>query len=377
MSRVSKRDTIYMARAIQMARRGLYTTDPNPRVGCVIVSGDRVVGEGWHRRAGDRHAEAEALSIAGERARGADVYVTLEPCCHHGRTPPCTEALIQAHVGRVIAAMPDPNPQVAGRGLQMLEDTGIATSSGLLAAESAALNPGFCRRMQTGMPFVVGKIAMSLDGRTALASGESQWISGDSARLDAHRLRARSSAILTGIGTVLADDPAFTARLGEAEGDIHQPVKVIVDSFLRIPADAKLAKLSGRSIVLTSTPDKLKCEQLIDSGFEVEVLPADDEGRVNLRAAIEFLGAREMNEVMVEAGPTLNGALLQAGLIDELIVYTAPCLLGDDARGLFHFPPLKAMSDRFKLKMLDTRRFGQDLRIRLKVIGDTAGMQVN
>jgi diaminohydroxyphosphoribosylaminopyrimidine deaminase/5-amino-6-(5-phosphoribosylamino)uracil reductase len=351
-----------MARAIELARRGLYSTDPNPRVGCVIVQGGSIVGEGWHQRAGEPHAEVIALQQAGAAARDADVYVSLEPCSHHGKTPPCSQALIQAGVRRVIAAMEDPNPRVAGSGLWQLREAGIETACGLLGSEAETLNPGFCQRMRTGRPWIRSKLAMSLDGRTAMASGESRWITGPEARRDVHALRARSSAIVTGIGTVLADDPELTARLDGPETDIEQPVRVILDSHLRCPPQPRMASAPGRSVILTTvTADPGQ----VPAGFEIVTLPAGASGRLDLGRVIAWLGSQEFNEVLFEAGPTLNGALLAENRVDEWIVYLAPVVLGDGGRGLFHLPQLTRMADRIGLQLLDQRRVGGDLRLRL------------
>jgi len=278
LSMVSTReDAEFMFRALHLAERGLYTTDPNPRVGCVIVKDGQIVGEGWHRQAGGPHAEIEALRQSGDRADGATAYVSLEPCCHHGKTPPCTDALISAGIARVVAAMKDPNPRVAGEGLKKLKEAGVDVACGLLENAAAALNPGFCKRMKTGRPYIRSKLAMSLDGRTALPSGESKWITGEDARRDAHRLRARSSAIVTGIGTVLQDDPELTARLPEQAGEILQPIRVVLDSRLRIPATTRLAGGGNRTMVLTAVSDEERTQALSDS-FDIETLPATLDG---------------------------------------------------------------------------------------------------
>lgn len=358
-------DAAYMARAIRLAERGMNTTHPNPRVGCVLVRAGRVVGEGWHARAGGPHAEIEAIRAAGSEARGATAYVSLEPCSHYGRTPPCAEALITAGVSRVVAAMTDPNPLVAGKGLQMLEAAGISTAVGLSGSESEALNRGYCRRMSSGRPFVSGKLAMSLDGRTALASGESQWITGAQARCDVHRMRARSSAILTGIGTVLADDSMLTARLDDFAETVRQPARVVLDSRLRLPVSAKILAQPGRTVVLAVDSPAVDAEPLRRAGAEVHLLPAGADGRVDAHAAMDLLGRLEFNEVMVEAGATLSGALLRLDLVDEWTVYLAPCILGDEGRGLFHLPGLARMKDRFELQLLESRQVGGDLRLRL------------
>jgi diaminohydroxyphosphoribosylaminopyrimidine deaminase/5-amino-6-(5-phosphoribosylamino)uracil reductase len=292
--------------------------------------------------------------------------VSLEPCSHHGRTPPCSDALIEAGVVRVVAALRDPNPQVAGQGIARLREAGIAVACGLLEA-AEEINRGFVRRMKTGRPWVTAKLAMSLDGRTALAHGESKWITSAAARRDVHRLRARSSAILTGVDTVLADDPALTARL-EGE-DILQPLRVVLDSRLRTLPHAQLARQAGDTLILTISDDAMRRKSLEAAGFEVLRLPDDGAGRVSLTAALDELGRREVNELMVEAGPTLNGALLQAGLVDEWVIYMAPSVLGDAARGLFNFPPLAGMEQRFNLDWREVRRVGEDLRLRLGKAG--------
>lgn len=362
-------DHRFMARALQLAERGLFTTDPNPRVGCVLVKAGEIVGEGWHQRAGEPHAEINALRAAGglekNGAKGATAYITLEPCCHHGRTPPCSDALIAAGVSRVVVAMQDPNPQVAGQGLTQLQKAGIETRSGVMQAQAEALNPGFIQRMRQGRPYVRGKMAMSLDGRTAMASGESQWITGAEARQDVHRLRARSSVILTGIGTVLVDDPSLTARLDETELELklEQPLRVVLDSQLQMPVTARMLSQPGRTLVLTVNTDAQKAADLRTAGAEVEVLAAAN-GRVDLMAVMDCLARRDINEVMVEAGATLCGALLQAGLFDELVIYVAPLIMGDAARGLLSLPGLQNMADRVELKIGDMRAVGRDWRIR-------------
>lgn len=359
-SSFSHADAEFMARAIHLAERGLYSTSPNPRVGCVIVRDGRVVGQGWHRKAGGPHAEIEALAAAGEAARGATAYVSLEPCCHHGKTPPCTDALIRAGVARVVAAMQDPNPKVAGFGMARLAAAGIETACGLLEGAAETLNPGFCKRMRSGRPLVRSKLAMSLDGRTAMASGESKWITGAEARRDVHRLRARSCAIVTGIGTLLADDPELTARLeGEDSVELVQPLRVVLDSRLRFPATARLTQGAARSVVLTAVAQPAE-----RPGVEVHTLPDGGDGRLDLRAVVEWLGRAECNEVLIEAGPVLNGALLREGLVDEWIVYLAPVVMGDGARGLFHLPGLERMRDRFQMKLEEVRQVGGDVRLR-------------
>lgn len=347
-----------MARALFLARHGLYTTHPNPRVGCVLVRDDHVIGEGWHVRTGGDHAEIAALKNA-ENTRGATAYVTLEPCSHHGRTPPCADALIKAGIRRVVAAMRDPNPLVAGNGLAKLQNAGIETVCGVLEEDARQLNRGFVQRMTTGRPFVCSKLAMSLDGRTALASGESKWITSGAARLDVHRLRAQSAAILTGIDTVLADDPALTARIEE---DVLQPIRIVLDTQLRMPANAQLARLPGRSLILTCCDDPSKIAQLQKAGFEIHRI-AGKNGRIDLNAVMVFLAGQHINELLVEAGPVLNGALLAENLVDEWIVYMAACVLGDRGRGLFILPDIQTMADRKTLKLADVRQVGPDLKL--------------
>ena len=346
-----------MRRAVELAARGLYTTDPNPRVGCVIVRDGQLAGEGWHRRAGEPHAEVYALEQAGERARGATVYLTLEPCSHHGRTPPCAEALLQAQPARVIVAGRDPNPQVAGQGIEMLQRAGIEVQTGLEAERAESLNPGFLKRMRNGRPWLRLKVAASLDGQTALANGQSQWITGAEARRDVQHWRARSSALVTGIGTLLADDPSLNQRLDEVQ---RQPARVVLDSQLRTPPTARTLALPGQVLLFTSSLDRAPA--LEAAGATVELIPAGP-GGLDLGAVLDRLGELEMNEVLVEAGATLAGSFLAAGLVDELIVYLAPCLLGDQGRGMFALGELTALSDRVQLRILEVTRVGEDLRL--------------
>lgn len=353
-------DAFYMARAIQLAKLGRYTTAPNPNVGCVLVKDGQIIGEGWHKRAGQGHAEVEALKQVAN-AQGATAYVTLEPCSHHGKTPPCCDALIQAGVSRVVAAMTDPNPLVAGQGLAKLQAAGIEIVCGVLADDAHALNRGFIKRMTTGRPFVRSKLAMSLDGRTAMASGESQWITSSEARNDVHKLRAESAAILTGIGTVLADDPSLTARLHD---EVLQPMRVVLDSQLNTPITAKMATLTGRSIILTCSTDTDKQQRLQQAGFEIYVLP-EAQTRLDLSAVMPFLASLQINDVLVEAGAILNGALLEHNLIDEAIIYMASCVLGDQGHGLFHLPNLHNMTDKKNLILRDVRQVGVDLKLTL------------
>lgn len=362
-------DHAHMARALQLAARGLYSTDPNPRVGCVIVRDGEVVGEGWHCRAGESHAEVFALEQAGTRARDATVYVTLEPCCHHGRTPPCSDALIAAGVKRVVAAMEDPNPRIAGRGLAQLREHGIAVESGMMRFQAERLNPGFIRRMVEGRPWVRCKLAMSLDGRTALANGASRWISGEAARADVQQWRARSSAVMTGIGTVLADDPALTVRLPlplwaerGCGSTLRQPLRVVMDSRLRTPAVARLLAQPGETLIFAAGEDPIAAERLAAVGAKIEYAPAAG-GGVDLKTALERLAQRGVNEVWVEAGAVLSGALLREGLVDELILYMAPLLMGNAARGLFDLPVFGNLDECIALRIEDLRAVGEDWRL--------------
>jgi len=359
----SASDYEFMARALRLAKKGLYTAHPNPRVGCVMVKDGQIVGEGWHEYTGGPHAEINALQQAGDKARGAMVYVTLEPCCHDGRTPPCTEALIKAGVAKVIAAMVDPHSRVAGNGLEQLKAAGIEVASGLLEAQAEALNPGFIKRMRFGRPFVRSKLAMGLDGRTAMASGESKWITSEAARLDVQRLRARSSAILTGVGTVLADDPSMTVR---SEDVRIQPIRVVVDTHLSMPIGAKMLKEPGETYVFTCS-DNAGRSELEAAGTKVVSMPFCATN-VDLESVLDQLGEMEINEVLVETGATLSGGFLQAGLIDELVIYVAPVLMGDSARALFRLPGLETMEQKIELDIIDRRMVGQDMRITAKVI---------
>ncbi|HCA26976.1 MAG TPA: bifunctional diaminohydroxyphosphoribosylaminopyrimidine deaminase/5-amino-6-(5-phosphoribosylamino)uracil reductase RibD, partial [Betaproteobacteria bacterium] len=346
-----------MAHALRLAAHGLFTTTPNPRVGCVIVRDGRVVGEGWHQRAGEAHAEIHALNQAGVLARGAAAYVTLEPCSHHGRTPPCADALVAAGVARVVVAVEDPDPRVVGGGLARLKAAGVSVETGLLADAAREMNVGFFTRMTRETPWVRVKIAASLDGKTALNNGVSQWITGSDARRDAHRLRARSCAMLTGSGTVRADDPQLTVRAVETE---RQPLRVVLDSRLCIAPQAKILA-GGDTLVATCSEAAGKIDALRQTGAEVIVLPAED-GRPSLRALLRELGRREINEVTVEAGARLNGALFAADLVDELVVYCAPVVLGDAARGMFALPELTDMAGARPLRIIDHRQVGDDFR---------------
>lgn len=351
-----------MARALRLAELGLFSTTPNPRVGSVIVKDGEVVGEGWHQRVGGAHAEIHALRVAGERSRGATAYITLEPCSHYGRTPPCANALIDAGVARVVAAMRDPNPQVAGRGLELLTLAGISVQSGLMESEARELNLGFVSRMTRGRPWLRLKTASSLDGKTALLNGESKWITGTAARADVQRWRARACVILTGVGTVLADDPQMNVRELETP---RQPLKVIVDSHLATPPTAKI--LLGGAFIACVQADPARRAALEAAGAQVLELPRAD-GRVDLVALMQEFGRQGINEVHVEAGATLNGALLAAGLVDEWISYLAPVAMGHAARGLFDLPALTEMAGCPRFNLLDVHHVGDDLRLQLRPV---------
>ena len=361
-----------MARAVQLAERGLYTTMPNPRVGCVITdSQGNVLAEGWHRRAGLPHAEIEALQLAGARARGATVYVTLEPCSHTGKTGPCADALIDAGVAKVVFGMQDPNPAVSGSGLQKLRDAGIEIEGPVLEEQCRALNPGFIKRMALGLPLVRSKSAMSLDGRTAMASGESKWVTGPAARADVQRLRARSCAVVTGVETVRFDNPNLNVRADEIALELLaaeqaaevQPLRVIVDSRLRTPGNAFILQGDAPTLICTTDQaDLSRRERLEQKGAEVVVLPAGDDGRVDLLALLKELARRQCNEVLVESGATLSGEFLYRGHIDELIVYVAPKLLGSTARPLFELP-IERMGSVLPITITDMRAVGHDWRI--------------
>lgn len=385
----------WMARALRLAERGRYGTHPNPRVGCVIVKDGDVVGEGWHQRAGEPHAEVHALREAGERAHGAEVFVTLEPCSHHGRTPPCADALVQAGVAKVWAAMQDPNPLVSGQGLERLRAAGIATESGLLEKDAQRLNRGFVSRMTRGRPFVVLKLGMSLDGRTAMASGESQWITGAEARADVHRLRAEVGAVMTGPGTVLADDPQLTVRVGPSDlaAAIHgatagaelppatpsmaspaggnsaiqgtvpylrQPDRIVLDTRAQAPATARVWSEGARRLWLTAG------EGAAPAGVERLVCATDVNGALDLAAALQLLGQKQVNEVLLECGPRLAGSFLQAGLVDEVVAYVAPSFLGHEARPFATLPGLEKLSQRLQWRFAGVRQVGADLRLTLQ-----------
>ena len=367
----SSLDSEYMAFALRLAEQGLYSTSPNPRVGCVLVNNGKIVGTGWHQRAGEPHAEVLALRAAGDAARGATAYVTLEPCSHFGRTPPCADGLIAAGVARVVVAMQDPNPLVAGKGIAKLRAAGISVESGLMEAAARELNLGFVSRVTRGIPYVRSKIASSLDGRTALKNGVSQWITGAEARRDVQHWRARSCAVLTGINTILADDAQLNVR------DIattRQPLRVVLDSQLRMPLTAKIVQSlpsggvggEGAVLIYTAAQNAEKNSALENLGVSVCVL-ANAQARVDLNAMLKDLAQRGINEVLVEAGSILNGALLEAGLVDELVLYLAPQMLGDAARGMASLGELTQLDQRVELQWQDVRQVGNDLRIVARV----------
>lgn len=354
-----------MAVAMQLARRGWNTTPPNPRVGCVLVRDEQIIGRGWHVRTGEPHAEINALQDCKTDPAGSTCYVTLEPCAHTGRTGPCYQALIDAGISRVVVAMQDPNPKVSGKGLALLNAAGIQTEAGIMQQQAEALNPGFCKRMRTGLPWLRSKLAMSVDGRTALASGESRWITSAQARADVHRWRAASAAIVTGIGTVLADDPRLTARPGDILAE-RQPLRVIMDRQLRLPLTASMLQQPGRTVVFTR--QTTGTDALVNTGVEIEYITAT-ESSAQLREVMQQLATRwEINDVLVEAGAELNGQLLAANMIDELIIYMAPTMLGDKARGLLQLPLLENMQQRPEFEITDMRRLGPDIRLTLRPV---------
>lgn len=354
-------DHVYMTRALQLAEQGLYSTMPNPRVGCVIVKDGKTIGEGAHLKAGEPHAEVFALRQAGQQASGATAYVTLEPCSHIGRTPPCAEALVKAGVSKVIAAMQDPNPLVAGNGLAYLQANQIEVASGLMQLQAQALNPGFISRMTRQTPYVRCKIASSLDGKTALNNHQSQWITSEHARLDVQKWRAQSCAILTGIGTVMSDDPSMTVR----ELNIgRQPLRVIVDSHLRISPQAKILQ-GGNTLIAFAQDSENKSTALLANGAALICIPNADH-KVCLKSLLSHLAHMQINEVLVEGGEGLNGALLSLNLIEELLLYYAPKLMGSQAKGLFDMPALTEMRQAIALDVLELRQIGGDIRLRAK-----------
>jgi diaminohydroxyphosphoribosylaminopyrimidine deaminase/5-amino-6-(5-phosphoribosylamino)uracil reductase len=354
-------DHKFMAKALKLAEKGRNTTHPNPRVGCVITRNGVLVGKGYHEFAGEPHAEINALKDAGRYASGGTLYVNLEPCCHHGRTPPCTDSIIKAGISRVVIAMEDPNPLVNRAGISALQKAGIVVETGINHERAIWLNRGFVRRITQGTPWVTLKIAISLDGKTAMESGESQWITSDAARQDAHRVRAESSAILTGIGTVLRDNPKMTARIEKAR---RQPLRIILDSRLSTPADAAILEPPGKVLIITAPSEAADAEIFRQSN--VEVISCQMKGAsIDLQQVMLELGRREINNLMLEAGSRLSGAMLQQGLVDELVVYMAPDLLGSNARGMFRIPGLESIEDKYRLEFQDVRQIGRDLKLTL------------
>ena len=364
-SSFSAYDAQCMAAALRLAWRGRYGAHPNPRVGCVFSAGNEIVGRGWHKQAGGPHAEVNALTDAGGAAAGATAYVTLEPCAHHGKTGPCARALIDAGVARVVAAMADPFPEVSGKGFALLEAAGIDVAFGLLEEEARRLNEGYLSRIERGRPFVRLKVASSVDGATAMSSGESRWITGPEARRDVQRLRAMSGAILTGSGTVNADDPSLTVR----ELDVHgQPLRVVVDSQLGMQPSARMLSLPGTTLLCCIDDDAAAA--LRDAGAEVQVFPATGDGKVSLPPVLAELAQRGINDLLVEAGPGLAGSILEAGLVDELVIYQSPHIMGSETRRMFDTPALDRLDQRFGFRAIETRRIGADTRITARLAQD-------
>lgn len=369
-------DQHFMARAIRLARQGWYTTFPNPRVGCVLVKDGEILAEGWHEKAGEGHAEVNALAQI-EDARGCTAYVTLEPCSHQGKTPPCADALVAVGVSRVVIGMQDPNPLVSGRGIKILQEAGIDVTCGVLEAEAEQLNTGFISRMAHNRPFIRCKLAMSLDGRTGMQSGESQWITGPAARSQVQQLRAGSSAVITGVGSIIYDDSSLTVRADQLKLDDaerisqRQPLRIVLDSQLRIPLTAKILRQPGETVIVFCQAEPQKLAELKALGVTCVRLPADSMGRVALPSLMEYLSERECNDVLLETGATLAGAFAQAGLIDELIIFMAPTLLGHSARGLLHLPGIDKMADQVPLELKDCRVVGNDLMLTARFKGKT------
>jgi diaminohydroxyphosphoribosylaminopyrimidine deaminase/5-amino-6-(5-phosphoribosylamino)uracil reductase len=374
VNQFSSADYVAMSRALQLAKRGLYTTSPNPRVGAVVVKNGKIIGEGWHRFCGGEHAEVIALRQAGAEAKGASCFITLEPCSHYGKTPPCSEALVKAGITRVVAAIEDPNPKISGSGIQYLKDSGVVVELGLMQAEATALNPGFILRMKQQRPWIVSKLAMSTDGRTALANGESQWISCEQSREDVQRLRAQVCAIITGSGTVLADNPRMNVRLdyqpsledGSAVAE-RQPLKVVIDGSQQLNPDYTFFKTPALIVV---AEDATNMQPFIDAGVAVMKVPRlVTTGKLDLHQVVRKLATEyEVNELMVEAGAELNGAFLESGLIDQMQIYMAPKLLGNSAKGLFHLPKITTMKENIQLQYLDIKKVGVDVKITCSVV---------
>lgn len=360
MSGFTAFDNAAMARAMRLAERGRYRAHPNPMVGCVLARDGDIVGEGWHAVAGEAHAEVNALEAAGDQARGATAYVTLEPCAHHGKTPPCANALVAAGIAEVVMAMLDPYPAVRGRGRAILDAAGIATRVGLMQQAAVDLNRGFLSRVERGRPWLTLKVASSLDGATAMRDGESQWITGPEARADVQRLRAASGAVMTGIGTVLADDPSLTVRDASIDTGGRQPLRAVLDTSLRMPVEASMLAMPGTTLLYCG--DDSARETLVSRGAEV-VRTDSAGGRVEPVAVLEDLASREINTVLVEAGPVLCGSLIRAKLVDELVIYQAPHIMGSETRRLFETPAWTRLADRQGLRIVEVRQIGGDLRI--------------
>ena len=366
MAEFSAAQSAFMARALRLASRGAYTAHPNPMVGCVLVRDGEIVGEGWHEAAGEAHAEINALEAAGAKARGATAYLTLEPCSHEGKTPPCAPALIEAGIGEVVIAMEDPFPAVSGNGSAALEAAGIPVRSGLMQDAAERLNAGFLSRVQRGRPFVRLKVASSLDGAIAMKSGESQWITGPEARADVQRLRARSGAILTGIGTVLADDPALNVRHDDLDTDGRQPIRAVLDSKLRMPLSAGMLAMPGTTVVYCT--DDAGRQPLLDAGAHV-VRVKREAGVLDVQQVLADLAGRDVNDVLVEAGPAVSGHLLSRRLADELVIYQAPHIMGSETRPMFGTPEWTRLADRLALDIVDLRRVGPDIRMTARIRG--------
>jgi diaminohydroxyphosphoribosylaminopyrimidine deaminase/5-amino-6-(5-phosphoribosylamino)uracil reductase len=360
MSDFSPTDSEFMARALTLARRGMYTAHPNPRVGCVLVRDGSIVGEGWHQKAGEAHAEVIALQDAGAAARGATLYVTLEPCAHHGKTAPCSEALIKTGIVEAVVAIKDPYHAVDGGGLNALAASGIAVRVGLMSDDAIRLNEGFISRITRGRPFVRLKTASSIDGCTAMENGQSQWITGPEARADVQRLRATSGAVLSGIGTVLADDPSLNVRDESLRGSVMQPLRVILDNSLRMPLSARMLQLPGKTAIFCIDDDNRAA--LEDAGASVYRV-SERHGKADLDEVLAKLAELEVNDVLVEAGHTLAGSLLAAGIVDELVIYQSPHIMGSQTQGMFDTPLWQDMSQRMRLETIDVRRVGADTRI--------------
>ena len=360
MAEFSAEESAFMARALRLAERGVYTAHPNPMVGCVLVKNGEIVGEGWHERAGDAHAEINALRVAGGAARGATAYLTLEPCSHEGKTPPCAPALVEAGISDVVIAMQDPFPAVSGNGKAALEAAGIKVRCGLMEEAAQALNAGFLSRVQRGRPFVRLKVASSLDGAIAMQSGESQWITGPEARDDVQRLRARSGAILTGIGTVLADDPALNVRHEALDARGRQPVRAVLDSRLRMPLSAGMLAMPGETVVYCT--DDARRQPLVEAGARV-VRVRRAAGVLDVEKVLADLGVREVIEVLVEAGAAVSGHLLSRWLVDELLIFLAPLIMGSETKPMFRTPEWTRLADRLALDIVDLRRVGPDIRM--------------